>query len=173
MMLFPGADGAMGWGMLKYDGALRGPVWKAANEINTQVIVLLCTLAALVNQPPALAELYLTYSHPREVGALFPRAAVTMRQRRTFLVLANLNALFQYPLTFSTWMLPAERRSFAYTIVFLPLSFGFGAAAGAYLACVTSSRPGPEGEAWGEGGEGKRVGDGGEEGGAKGEAEVP
>jgi len=144
MMLFPGADGVMGWGMLKYDGAFKGAVWTAANEVNTQIIVLLFTMAALVNLPPALTEMFLTFSHPNDVGRLFPRP-VTLRERRTFLVFANLNAIFMFPLTFSTWMIPVERRPFIYTAIFLPLSFGCGIAAGSYLACATSKalRRGP------------------------------
>jgi len=139
MMLFPGADGVMGWGMLKYDGAFKGAVWTAANEVNTQIIVLLFTMAALVNLPPALTEMFLTFSHPNDVGRLFPRP-VTLRERRTFLVFANLNAIFMFPLTFSTWMIPVERRPFIYTAIFLPLSFGCGIAAGSYLACAGTSR---------------------------------
>lgn len=137
MMIFPGADGVMGWGMLKYDGAFKGATWVAANEVNTQIIVLLFTIAALVNQPPALTELFLTFSHPHEVHRLFPRP-ITMRQRRIFLTFANLNAIFMYPLTFSTWMIPVERRPFLYTAVFLPLSLGSGIIGGIYLARATS-----------------------------------
>lgn len=136
MMLFPGADGVMGWGMLRYDGAFTGPAWIAANEVQTQIIVLCFTAAALVNQPPALTELFLTFSHPAEVGTLFPRP-LTMAQRRTFLALANANCVFMYPLTFSTWMIPVERRPFWYTAIFLPLSLGSGIAAGIYLARTT------------------------------------
>ncbi|KAG8465941.1 hypothetical protein KFE25_005511 [Diacronema lutheri] len=135
MMLFPGADGVMGWGMLRYDGAFRGPVWIAANEFQTQVIVLCFTLAALVNHPPAIAEAYLSCSPSTEadVARIFPRP-LTLAQRRTFLVFANANCVFMYPLTFSTWMIPVERRSFVYTAVFLPLSLGSGIAAGIFLA---------------------------------------
>jgi hypothetical protein len=140
MMLFPGADGVMGWGMLKYDGAFQGSVWTAANEVNTQIIVLCFTLAALVNQPPALTEMFLTFSHPEEVTTLFPRP-IRMAQRRLFLTFANANCIFMYPLTFSTWMIPVERRPFWYTAIFLPLSLGSGIVAGAYLACVSPRAP--------------------------------
>lgn len=137
MMLFPDplADGSpMGWGRLKYDGAFKGPAWIAANEIQTQIIVLCFTLSALLNHPPVITELYVSYSHPAEIERLFPRPRLTMAQRRAFLLLANANCVFMYPLTFSTWMIPVERRSFLYTAVFLPLSLGSGIAAGVYLA---------------------------------------
>jgi hypothetical protein len=136
MMIFPGADGVMGWGLLKYDGAFKGPAWIAANEVNTQIIVLLFTMSALVNQPPLISELFLTFSHPDEVDRLFPRT-ITLQQRRVFLALANCNCIFMYPLTFSTWMINVARRPFLYTAMFLPLSFGSGIIAGIYLSRVT------------------------------------
>lgn len=128
----------MGWGLLKYDGAFKGPTWIAANEINTQIIVLLFTMSSLVNQPPLTTELFLTFSHPDEVDRLFPRP-ITLHQRRVFLALANCNCIFMYPLTFSTWMISVDRRPFLYTAAFLPLSFGSGIIAGIYLARVTPS----------------------------------
>lgn len=136
MMIFPGADGVMGWGLLKYDGAFKGPTWIAANEINTQIIVLLFTMSSLVNQPPLTSELFLTFSHPDEVARLFPRP-ITLSQRRVFLALANCNCIFMYPLTFSTWMIRVDRRPFLYTAIFLPLSFGSGILAAIYLARAT------------------------------------
>lgn len=134
MMIFPGADGQSGWGLLKFDGAFTGAEWRLANEINTQVLVLCFTTAALINHPPAITELYLTLKHPGEVAGFFPRN-LSLRDRTITLVLANLNSIFMYPLTFSTWMLEMDVRPVWYTVVFLPLSFGCGIAAGVFAAC--------------------------------------